>query len=197
MNSRQTWLALRPASLACLAVIGAALLLTGYEQERLSQARHQLQARSETRIRVAQQIEREMDDARHLEAWQQTFLQLEAGGIVGPARGQEWGDLLHNIQRDHDIPAMRYEFAPEQALYPSDRSGYAWFVSRLQLQLTIHHELDLLRSLERLQTHARALIIVRACKLAPSVSKIDGNFPRLDASCTLDWINLRREEQSR
>lgn len=184
------WPKLRRVCLATLAVVGAAVLLSWYTQVRLGQARQQLQDRLNTKARIEQEIGRERDAARHLETWQKTFLTLEQDGIVGPARRTEWIDILQDIQRDLDIPAMRYEFAPEHALTPGSR----WFASPLQLQMTIRHELDLLRGLERLQAQGRALILVRDCKLAPSLPTPEAGLAQLNASCRLDLLNLHREE---
>ena len=64
----------------------------------------------------------------------------------------------------------------------------------MRLQLRLLHEEDLLNVLARIQKNAKALVIVRSCKLAPLSRQADGReaMAQLGAECEMQWLTVRQ-----
>jgi hypothetical protein len=58
--------------------------------------------------------------------------------------------------------------------------------------LRLLHEEDLLNFINRLQREAKAMILVRGCKLIRSPAANSASGAQLNAECTMEWITLRR-----
>lgn len=69
----------------------------------------------------------------------------------------------------------------------------------MRLQLRLLHEQDLLIFLERLQQEAKAMVLVRSCKLTqqPKATEVRQHLARLDADCDLQWVTVRRATENK
>ena len=149
---------------------------------------------SESKQRSDMRLRQFRSDELDIKERSQLLQHLQASGILGEERRLDWTEQLGNTQRELRIPGMKYEFAPQTALLPNGTAGYAWFNSPLRLQLRLVHEVDLLNFLDRLQREAKALVIVRSCKLAlpPALTNDQEASAALDADCELDWLTAHR-----
>lgn len=119
---------------------------------------------------------------------------LQKTGVIGEERRLDWLEQLRGTQRELRLPGLKYEFAAQTPINRTTPSGYAWFNSPLHLQVRLLHEGDLLNVLDRIQQGARAMVIVRACKLAPpatAAERREGIIP-LNADCDMDWLTVRQ-----
>lgn len=168
-------------------------------------------------IRDAQQAERERDVAasgrtqiekrlrqvrieeQELKERAQVFQQLQSAGITGEEKRLDWTEMLRQIQSDMRIPGMSYEFGIQKALESVSGAAYAYFASPMRLQLRLRHEEDLLNFLSRVQKEAKALVLVRSCKLSPLANPGEGRAAQaqLAAECELQWITVRRSNGSK
>ena len=63
----------------------------------------------------------------------------------------------------------------------------------MKIQLRLLHEEDLLNFINRLQREAKAMDLVRGCKLVrPPATNSAGGAVQLNAECTMEWVTLRR-----
>jgi hypothetical protein len=149
---------------------------------------------SESKQRSDMRLRQFRSDELDIKERSQLLQHLQASGILGEERRLDWTEQLGNTQRELRIPGMKYEFAPQTALPTNGNAGYAWFNSPLRLQLRLVHEVDLLNFLDRLQREAKALVIVRSCKLAlpPALTNDQEASAALDADCELDWLTAHR-----
>ena len=145
---------------------------------------------AQTQQRLSQVRTEEQDIKERTRQYQQ----MEQAGVTGPEKRLDWTELLRDLQRQLRLPGMTYEFGPQLALETGPAAGYAYHSSQLKIQLRLLHEEDLLRFLGRLQREARAMIIIRSCRLAPAavLAQPGDNASILLADCELQWVTLRR-----
>jgi hypothetical protein len=123
---------------------------------------------------------------------------MELAGMIGPEKRLEWTESLRDLQRRLRLPGMNYEFGPQVPLESVAGADYAFHSSQLKIQLRVLHEEDLLNFVGQLQKEAKALVVLRACKL----SRLPGGSTPRDAAqlvgeCTMEWITLRRPSGTR
>lgn len=178
--------ALAMLTIAGLLVWGSQLDAGKAEQERnrATTAKNQI----EQRLRQVRTEEQEIRDRTQL------LKQLQGSGITGDEKRLDWMEMLRETQRQLRIPGMSYEFGAQTSLDKGEDATYAWFSSPLHLQLRLLHEEDLLNFLASIQKNAKALVIVRSCKLAPLPRPADGRevMAQLGAECDMQWLTARQ-----
>lgn len=165
-----------------------------YSHHDLRAATQARQAAEQARQQIEQRLRQVRTEEEEIKSRTQAFLTLQQAGITGEERRLEWTEQLRSLQQELRIPGMSYEFGAQSALDTTDGVAYAWFASPMQLKLRLLHEEDLLRFLGRLQREARAMIVIRACRLAPGIgTTLPGDaVALLTAECDLQWITLRQ-----
>jgi hypothetical protein len=141
---------------------------------------------------------RKIFEEQEIKARTQQFQQMELAGMIGQEKRLEWTELLRDLQRRLRLPGMNYEFGPQVPLESLAGADYAFYSSQLKIQLRVLHEEDLLNFVGQLQKEAKALVVLRGCKL----SRLPGGSTARDAAqlageCTMEWITLRRASGTR
>ncbi|MCG2576596.1 hypothetical protein LZ012_06250 [Dechloromonas sp. XY25] len=179
---------------ATLMLFGAAGALAWWTQTDAEQAGQERNRAAEAKSRIEMRLRQFHSEERDLQERSQLLQRLQDSGVLGEERRLDWMEQLRNTQRDLGIPGMKYEFSAQVPLNKNTPAGYAWFNSPLRLQLRLLHEGDLLNTLGRIQQDAKALVIVRSCKLLPLPASTERRemTARLSADCELDWLTARR-----
>ena len=180
-----------------LAMLVLASITGIYSYRELQQATQARQAAEQARQQVEQRLRQVRTEEEDIKSRTQTYQTLQQAGITGDERRLEWTEQLHALQQTLRIPGMNYEFGAQSALEKVDGVTWAWFASPMQLKLRLLHEEDLLRFLGRLQREARAMIVIRGCRLAPIAgTTAPGEAAALlIADCELQWITLRHTNE--
>lgn len=183
--------------LAALLLFGAAGTLAYWSRQHEQRAGRQRHAAALARDSIAQRLSQVRNEESDLKARAQLFQQLQTAGITGDERRLDWTELLHRLQRELRLPGMRYDFSAQHALDKVQGTAYSYYASPMHLELQVLHERDLLDFLDRLQHEANALVLVRACKLAPLPhgSNVADMPAGLTAQCDMQWITTRRTIQ--
>lgn len=180
--------------LLAIALLISALLLGYWSQHRAQQAKidrsiaeKNLQ-QIDTRLRQVRTEEQEIKERTVL------FQQLEKSGITGEEKRLEWIELLRDLHRQLKLPGMSYEFGSQVPLELVSGVAYAYQSSHLHIQLRLLHEEDLLNFLQQLQQRAKAMVLIRSCRLSRSANAIETNKidAQLTADCDMEWVTLRR-----
>jgi hypothetical protein len=182
------WVALLAALL-----IGAAIALGIW----ISGDTRKAQAERDTAAARKSEVERRLSQVRteeqEIKARTEEYRQMELAGIIGPEKRLDWTELLRDLQHQLRLPGMSYEFGPQVALETQPDATYGFHTSQLRVQLRLLHEEDLLNFIARLQREAKALVLLRNCKVARLAPAAAGSSPaRLSAECTMEWVTLRR-----
>lgn len=119
------------------------------------------------------------------------FLDLQANGLVGKPAPLKWVELLEILCQQMRLPALQYELPPSAEIGGGDFDFHA---TTMRLRLQLVHEEDLLLFLERLQQEAKALVLVRSCRVSRLPASTAANpAAHLSADCQLDWALAYRK----
>jgi hypothetical protein len=178
---------------AALAMIVIAGLLVWGSQLDAGKAEHERNAAMTAKNQIEQRLRQVRTEEQEIRDRTQLLQQLQNSGITGDEKRLDWMEMLRETQRELRIPGMSYEFGAQTSLDKGDDATYAWFSSPLRLQLRLLHEEDLINFLARIQKNAKALVIVRACKLSPLPRQADGRaaMAQFGAECEMQWLTIR------
>lgn len=185
---------LLPPLAATLALFVAAGTLAWWSHAETGGATQERDRAAEGKTRIEARLRQFHSEESDLKERSALLKRLQDSGILGEEHRLDWMEQLRNTQRDLRLPGLKYEFAAQTPLNRTTPSGYAWFNSPLRLQLRLLHEGDLLNTLERIQQEARAMVIVRSCRLAPpaTTSERRESIAPLNADCDMDWLTARQ-----
>lgn len=187
------WVALLATLLIGLA-IAAGLWSTGGT----SKARVERDAAAARKLEIEKRLGRVRTEEQEIKARTQQFQQMELAGMIGQEKRLEWTELLRDLQRQSRLPGMNYEFGPQVPLESVAGADYAFHSSQLKIQLRVLHEEDLLNFVGQLQKEAKALVVLRGCKLSrPPGGSTARDAAQLVGECTMEWITLRRASGSK
>lgn len=152
-----------------------------------------------SKTQIEQRLRQVRTEEQELKERAQIFQQMQSAGMTGEEKRLDWTEMLRQIQNDMRIPGMSYEFGVQKALENVSGVAYAYFASPMRLQLRLLHEEDLLNFLARVRREAKALVLVRSCRLLPLADPGNGHATpaRLSAECELQWITIRRSSGSK
>jgi len=171
-------------------LLGFALALSLWSQQRLQQARSEHAAAHSQGQQIDKRLRQVRTEEQEIKARTSLFQQLENSGMTGEERRLEWIELLQELQQQLQIPGLSYEFGPQLALDKVAGAAYAYHSSHLHLQLRIVHEEDLLNFTQQLQQRAKAMVLLRSCRVNRKPDP--ASLAQLSADCDMDWVTLRR-----
>lgn len=178
-------------ALLALAAIAIAVAAGFWSNLGAGKARVERDAAAARKAQTEQRLSQVRTEEQEIKERTQLFQQMEQAGVTGPEKRLDWTELLRDLQRQLRLPGMTYEFGPQLPLEAGPAAGYAYHSSQLKIQLRLLHEEDLLNFIARLQREAKAMVLVRNCK----VSRLAGNptdGAQLLADCAMEWVTLRR-----
>ena len=151
----------------CLAVSVAALVAGLYLEEGQVRRLEQLTANQSSVHRdYAALVERR----RIVDRYHRRYRQFAEVGFVGLERRLDWIETLYASTGELTLPRVSYliepqltAVAPVQAIRAS--GDVSIHVSRVELEMSLVHELDLLRFVDELQQKAPGLMSVESCDL--------------------------------
>ena len=188
-SGKIVWIALLVALLIGLA-IAAGLWSTGGT----GKARAERDAAAARKLEIEKRLGRVRTEEQEIKARTQQFQQMELAGMIGQEKRLEWTELLRDLQHRLRLPGMNYEFGPQVPHESVAGADYAFHSSQLKIQLRVLHEEDLLNFVAHLQKEAKALVVLRGCKLSrlPGANPAARDAAQLIGECTMEWITLRR-----
>lgn len=183
-----------PPVLGMLLLVGASIFIALFAHGDALQAEQTRNAASSAQSQIEQRLRQVRTEELEIKERTRQLQQLQQSGITGEERRLDWLELLRDSQHALRLPGMKYEFGAQVPLDKEATAAYAWYASPMHLQLRLLHELDLLNFLERIEREAKALVIVRACKLTPLTGAADAReaFAQLSAECELQWLTVRQ-----
>lgn len=179
--------------LAALAMFLVAGLLVWGSQLDAGKAEQERSIATAAKNQIEQRLRQVRTEEQEIRERTQLLQQLQNSGITGDEKRLDWMEMLRETQRELRIPGMSYEFGAQTSLDKGEDATYTWFSSPLLLKLRLLHEEDLLNFLARVEKNARALVIVRSCKLVPLPSQANGRevMAQLSAECDMQWLTAR------
>ncbi len=164
------WAYIRRHTLLPFASLGAAVLLLAFSL--WVNARHErlYDELSANRAAVHEDYDLLLDQRRLVDAYHRRYRQFSELGFVGRESRLDWVETLRTTTAGLELPRLSYAIEPQRAVVPPVTSIFGGEdieirVSRLQLDLGLVHELDLLRFFDALQAQAPGFIKVDSCEL--------------------------------
>jgi hypothetical protein len=118
-------------------------------------------------------------------------------GFVGRESRLDWIETLRESSLGLTIPRVSYSIEPQLQVVAPIQSTQAGeniqiHLSRLRLEAGLVHELDLLRLVDELQSHAPGLINIDGCRLVWQASDVDRMkvSANIVASCSVQIFSL-------
>lgn len=177
-----------------LVLIVIAFLIGNAAQQDAHQAEHERNTAAAAKNQIEQRLRQVRTEEMDIKERTQILQRLQSSGIAGEEKRLDWMEMLRDTQHDLRLPGMKYEFGAQTALDGSDGANVGWYGSPLKIQLRLLHEGDLLNSLNRIEKSAKALVIIRACKLSPLPEQGEGrtSMALLGAECDMQWLTVRQ-----
>ncbi len=188
---RRLALALSGAVLLCAA--GAALVAASRHAS--ADANRQLLAARAERAQAHERLASIAQDERAMTERMDVYRKLAEMNILGAERRLDWTESIARIRERRQLPELRYEIAPRRSLQsmPGAPGRVESFANRMQLELGLLHEGDLLGFLRDLRASGNAYYAVNQCAIARAAAPAPaaGLAPRLRAACEIDLITLQ------
>lgn len=188
---RRLALAVSGAVLLCAA--GAALVAASRHAS--ADANRQLVAARAARAQAHERLASIAQDERAMTERMDVYRKLAEMNILGAERRLDWTESIARIRERRQLPELRYEIAPRRSLQsmPGAPGRVESFASRMQLELGLLHEGDLLGFLRDLRASGNAYYAVNHCAIsrAAAVTPAAMLAPRLRAACEIDLITLQ------
>jgi hypothetical protein len=175
-----------------LIVLGAIALL--FTQERSKVARGEKATAYRSHQEFSGKLKQVRSEESEIRLKADAFGKLQARGVIGEEHRLEWIELLKLIAEQRRLSDLEYEFAAQHPLETPPGDDISIDSSAMKLRVKLLHEEDLTRLLADLRSRAKALIVVRSCKLGRydgAGSGQSGSRTQLLAECEIDWITLR------
>lgn len=153
--------------LLCLLVSGAAAMAGYVLKKEQSALNEQLTA---NQVVVQEDYAALVHRRRIVDRYHRRYQQFSALGFVGMESRLDWIETLRRSSRELTLPRVSYIIEPQlNATAPVESilagDNVSIHVSRMDLEMSLIHELDLLRFVDELQRKAPGLIKVDRCEL--------------------------------
>ena len=178
------------SALAATAVLGAAIWI----QARQSDVHAQLNA---AHLVAQEDYDSLILQRRIVDRYHRRYEQFGALGFVGMESRLDWIEALRESSKQLTLPRVSYMIQPQlKAIAPVESllagDDITIHVSKLELEMSLVHELDLLRFIDELQGNAPGLIKVDACVLDWLAESETGLKPGINilANCSVQIFSV-------
>ncbi|MFZ4536566.1 hypothetical protein [Propionivibrio sp.] len=168
-----------------VALVGTGRAFLRQQQDGMTQAQAELSDAFDKRHQAEK-------DKQKINDYQATYLQLRKRGFIGEEKRLDWIELVQRIRESRKLLPIAYEMSAQQVFQidPAVSMGdLQLHGSKVQLQMGLLHELDLLNFLGDLSR--TGFYIPQDCTLKRAAAvPINAQSPRLTAECTLYFLTL-------
>ncbi|MGI9205890.1 MAG: hypothetical protein ACR2Q3_17880 [Woeseiaceae bacterium] len=134
---------------------------------------------------------------RLLDRYHRRYRELQELGFVGHERRLDWIETIRAAAKSLDLPNVAYSLEPQlEVIRPvasaSPNAEIQIYLSRLELELGLVHELDLLRFFDRLEQEAPGLMQVDQCELIrqPGAARKLSADTNIAANCSMKMFSV-------
>ncbi len=178
---------LRPVLSAVVATMALAIAFWAHEHQRV-----RYDELAANRNAVHQDYDALVHQRRLVDRYHRRYQRFGELGFVGRENRLDWVETLRMTANGLSLPRLSYAIEPQIEVIPPVQSVLGGDdlqirASKVQLELGLLHELDLLRFFDALQAHAPGLIKVDDCDLRwePRAGSRANDDANLSASCTV------------
>ena len=187
MPSREEWRQLRPALLILGLVICSVSLMLGYSGQQATQAQLALQAQQHQQLEAQHRLQAAAAEKAMLAQYLPVYQGLVQRGFIGEERRMDWIEALHTLHTQHQLFDIRYRIHPQEIYQTAPGLPSVLHRSRMQIDMPLLHEGDLLSILAALERGPHAPFLLRDCVMKRTLAG-SPLAPNLNASCEIDWL---------
>ncbi len=192
-DMRQIRWPLAVSVLLCIAGVVAVVLA----ENQLDAARKARELAQQDRTSAQERVTKATDEEREIRQNLVEYDKMVKIGMVGRTNRLNLVERMASIKTERKLFEMRYNIDPQKAVdlpgaAKAPAGGPEFVTNRMQIDMLLLHELDLLTFLRDLQASNQAFVSVRHCNLSRSDRTATGPTvqPTLKGTCSVDLINL-------
>lgn len=192
---KQDFRQLRWPLLAAIVLMIAGAAALWFSEHYLNAARQAKSAAQKQRSAAQERVAKAAEEEREIRSHLVYFQRMTDAGMIGTKNRLDLIEKISAIKSQRKLFEIKYNIEAQKPVdYPgvSPTGAMDFVTSRMQLDMMLLHEGDLLNFLKDLQQAGQSLVSVRHCKL----SRLDrggtggGLSPGVQAQCVIDLINL-------
>ena len=195
MNKIDWFYLRRPLFILGLAIlISVALVLAGYQYEKVQYERYQ---KALSTLQSTHKLYRNIiNDIDLLEQYRTLHSRYKASGLVGKERRLSWVESLESTNWVLRLPRLTYNLLPQEDFKRPGfklKRGVSVMSSPMDLNMGLLHEEDLFALLEGLRLSIKNMFTVDSCRLSRQTAvdrSLDTKRANLDAECTIRWVTI-------
>jgi hypothetical protein len=124
------------------------------------------------------------------------FVELYNSGVIGNEQRLNWIEVLRDTGDEIRLPALSYQIDSQQVFtpgFPLNLGKYRLYSSKMTLNMSLMHEEDMFRILDKLGQEAKGIFSMVGCTIDPSgfVISESANAANVSARCDLQWYTIR------
>ena len=124
------------------------------------------------------------------------FVDLYNRGVIGNEQRLNWIEVLRNTGEEINLPSLSYQIESQKDFtpdYPLTLGRYRLYSSKMSLTMSLMHEGDLFRILNKLEQDANGIFSLPVCTINPISTEINVNAStaNINAKCDLQWHTIR------
>ena len=178
-----------------LALIAAGVLLARGAGSALADAQRGLAAAQAERRQHSDRLARIAEEEREVSQKLDVYRRLRELNILGEEQRLEWADAIARIRTRRELLDLRYRVERQQLLFSATGkpANVDFYSSKMNVELALLHEEDLLRFLSDLRESGNAFYSVRRCHMERSGGQPATGAsvsPRLRAACEIELITV-------
>ena len=134
---------------------------------------------------------------RLVDRYHRRYARFQEQGFIAEESRLDWVETLRESAENLRLPNLSYSMEPRQKVVPpvpstSTEASIQIYLSKLELEIGLIHEMDLLRLFGELQSTAPGLLKVDQCRLErrsenDELQAVDAN---IIASCSVDMFSI-------
>lgn len=134
---------------------------------------------------------------RLVDRYHRRYERFRQQGFVATESRLDWIETLRESARDLRLPNLTYSIEPQSPVIPpvastSNDIAAQIFLSKLELDVGLVHEGDLIRVFDRLQKRAPGLLRIQGCSLSrrSGEDELQSTDANITASCAIDMFSV-------
>lgn len=183
--------------LAVTLMVSAALMVAGYQFEKLQREEYQ-QALSTLRS-THKLYTNIINDIDLLEQYRALYSEYKSSGLVGDERRLSWIESLESTNEVLRLPTLTYSLRPQEEFKRpgfKQKRGVSVMSSPMELNIGMLHEEDLFALLEGLHLSIDNLFSVDSCSIRRQGQlgrSLETRNMNLSSECTIRWVTINAE----
>lgn len=134
---------------------------------------------------------------RMVDRYHRRYARFQEQGFIAEESRLGWVETLRKSAEELRLPNLSYSMEPQLAVIPpvpstSGDAAVQIYLSKLELEVGLIHEMDLLRLFGELQSTAPGLLSVDRCRLdrRSETAELQAADANILASCTVDLFSI-------